>query len=61
MPKLFVEAKALGHSLDDHKWESQVLWYATVAGVQWVVLTNVRLPLQPNLGTQNATQNSLRG
>jgi len=39
-PRLFLEAKALGHNLDDEKWAKQVLGYATVAGVQWVVLSN---------------------
>lgn len=41
-PRLFVEAKALGQNLNDRKWASQMLGYATVAGVQWVVLTNGR-------------------
>lgn len=39
-PKLFVEAKALGKSLDDRKWANQIMGYATVAGVEWVVITN---------------------
>ncbi len=39
-PRMFVEAKALGSKLDDRKWASQVLSYATVAGVPWVVLTD---------------------
>ncbi len=39
-PRLFVEAKALGENLDDPKWASQIMGYAVVAGVQWVVLTN---------------------
>jgi hypothetical protein len=39
-PALFVEAKALGEDLDDRRWVRQVMTYATVAGVEWVVLTN---------------------
>ncbi len=39
-PRLFVEAKALGTDLDDLKWASQILGYASVAGVEWVVLTD---------------------
>jgi len=39
-PRLFIEAKALGVRLDDHKWTSQMLAYATVAGVEWVALTD---------------------
>jgi predicted type IV restriction endonuclease len=39
-PRLFVEAKALGARLDDRKWASQIMSYATVAGVEWVVLTD---------------------
>lgn len=39
-PKLFVEAKALGQSLDDRKWANQIMGYAAVAGVKWVVITN---------------------
>ncbi|QDU66261.1 type I restriction enzyme HsdR N-terminal domain-containing protein [Engelhardtia mirabilis] len=39
-PLLFVEAKALGHDLQDPKWTAQIMGYATVAGVEWVVLTN---------------------
>lgn len=39
-PSLFVEAKALDESLDDQKWASQIIGYAVVAGVEWVVLTN---------------------
>ncbi len=39
-PSLFVEAKALGQNLNDQKWANQVLGYATVAGVEWVVLTD---------------------
>jgi hypothetical protein len=39
-PKLFVEAKALGENLNDRKWAGQIMGYATVAGVQWVVITN---------------------
>jgi len=39
-PVLFFEAKALGESLDDRRWANQVMGYAGVAGVQWVVLTD---------------------
>jgi hypothetical protein len=39
-PKLFVEAKALGQDLDDRKWANQIMGYAAVAGVNWVVITN---------------------
>jgi hypothetical protein len=39
-PCLFVEAKALGSNLDDRKWISQTISYATIAGVEWCILTN---------------------
>jgi len=39
-PRLFIEAKSLGAHLDDGKWASQILAYATVAGVEWVALTD---------------------
>ena len=39
-PCLFVEAKALEKDLNDRKWISQILGYATVVGVEWCVLTN---------------------
>lgn len=39
-PKLFVEAKGLGENLTDGKWSSQIISYATVAGVLWVALTD---------------------
>jgi hypothetical protein len=39
-PRLFVEAKGLGETLTDRKWIAQVLGYATVAGVEWCVLTD---------------------
>jgi hypothetical protein len=39
-PRLFVEAKGLDENLDDRRWASQIMGYAVVAGVQWVVLTN---------------------
>lgn len=39
-PRLFVEAKALGENLDDHRWANQIMGYASVAGVAWIVLTN---------------------
>jgi predicted type IV restriction endonuclease len=38
-PRLFVEAKALGSTLD-RKCASQVLGYASVVGVGWCLLTN---------------------
>lgn len=39
-PRLFVEAKALGQNLDDKKWANQIMGYAAVAGVEWIVLTD---------------------
>lgn len=39
-PCLFFEAKPLGQTLDDRKWANQIMGYASVAGVQWVVLTD---------------------
>jgi hypothetical protein len=39
-PRLLVEAKGLGESLSDHRWIAQVLSYATVAGVEWCILTD---------------------
>jgi hypothetical protein len=39
-PRLFVEAKALEKDLNDRKWISQILSYATVVGGEWCVLTN---------------------
>src|SRR5947209_5117715 len=39
-PRLFVEAKALGENLSDRRWANQIMGYAAVAGVEWVVLTN---------------------
>ena len=39
-PRLFVEAKALDENLDDQRWANQIMGYAMVAGVRWVVLTN---------------------
>jgi len=37
---LFLEAKSLEKDLNDRKWISQNLSYATVVGVRWCVLTN---------------------
>lgn len=37
---MFLEAKGLGEDLSDRKWVAQVLGYATVAGVEWCVLTD---------------------
>jgi hypothetical protein len=39
-PVLFIEAKALGENVRDRKWASQIVSYAAVAGVEWVVLSN---------------------
>ena len=39
-PRLFIEAKALGGDLTDRRWSHQIMAYAVVAGVEWVVLTN---------------------
>ena len=39
-PKLFLEAKGLDENLNDPRWANQIISYATVAGVEWVVLTN---------------------
>jgi hypothetical protein len=39
-PVLFIEAKALDEDPDDRRWASQIISYAAVAGVEWVVLTN---------------------
>ncbi len=39
-PRLFIEAKALDGNLNDPKWAGQIMAYATVAGVQWVALTD---------------------
>jgi hypothetical protein len=39
-PRLMVEAKGLGESLDDPKWVGQMLGYAAVGGAPWCVLTN---------------------
>jgi hypothetical protein len=39
-PALFIEAKALGENLADRRWASQVISYAAVAGVGWVVLSD---------------------
>lgn len=39
-PKLYVEAKALGESLDEARVAHQIMGYAAVAGVEWIVLTN---------------------
>jgi predicted type IV restriction endonuclease len=39
-PRVFIEAKALGENLSDRRWANQIMGYAAVAGVDWVVLTN---------------------
>ena len=38
-PRLFVEAKGLGEHLQDRRWINQIMGYAAVAGVRWIVLT----------------------
>lgn len=39
-PRLLVEAKALDENLDDRRWANQIMGYAAVAGVEWIVLTD---------------------
>ncbi|HEV8113172.1 MAG TPA: hypothetical protein VGR31_10380 [Planctomycetota bacterium] len=39
-PRLFIEAKPLGENLDDSRWTNQIMGYAAVAGVEWIVLTD---------------------
>jgi len=39
-PALFVEAKGLDEDLADRRWASQIISYASVAGVAWVALTD---------------------
>jgi hypothetical protein len=39
-PRLLIEAKPLGHDLNERRAVNQVISYSTQAGVQWVVLTN---------------------
>jgi hypothetical protein len=39
-PRLMVEAKPLNETLADRKWIGQILGYATVAGVEWCILTD---------------------
>jgi hypothetical protein len=39
-PRLFLEAKALGGNLNDRRWANQIMGYAAVSGVEWVVLTD---------------------
>lgn len=39
-PVLFIEAKALGSNLSDHKWAAQTIAYASAVGVTWCVLTD---------------------
>ena len=39
-PRLFLEAKALGENLSDRRWANQIMGYASVAGVEWMVLTD---------------------
>jgi len=39
-PRLLVEAKAFGENLDDPRWANQIMGYAGVVGVGWIVLTN---------------------
>jgi hypothetical protein len=39
-PRLLIEAEAIGENLSDHRWVNQIMGYASVAGVEWIVLTN---------------------
>lgn len=39
-PCLFLEAKALNENLEKDKIATQIISYAVVAGVEWIVLTN---------------------
>ncbi|XTZ14368.1 hypothetical protein ACQSSU_23160 [Micromonospora echinospora] len=39
-PRLFIEAKGLEENLDEPRWANQTIGYATMAGVEWVALTN---------------------
>ncbi len=39
-PVLFVEAKGLDEDLSDRRWATQVISYASVAGVGWVALAD---------------------
>lgn len=39
-PRLFVEAKGLHENINDRRWANQIMGYAGVAGVEWIVLTN---------------------
>jgi hypothetical protein len=39
-PRLFIEAKTLGGNLHDRRWANQIMGYAAVSGVTWVVLTD---------------------
>ncbi len=41
-PVMFLEAKAIGLPIDDHKWMAQIVNYANSAGVEICVLTNGR-------------------
>jgi predicted type IV restriction endonuclease len=50
-PRLFVEAKSLGQNLSDRRWANQIMGYATVAGVEWVVITNGSAATIPSGGT----------
>lgn len=58
-PIMFLEAKSIGHGIDDHKWMAQIVNYSNSAGVEICVLTNgdeyrvfnthARVPLQEKL------------
>lgn len=39
-PTLFVEARALGHSIDNMRLAEQIVDYASSEGVNWCILTN---------------------
>ena len=59
-PVLFVEAKALGNSITDHKVVMQVISYAAASGVGWALLTNGKAWALYNMGaTVQADQKQL--
>ena len=71
-PIMFLEAKAIGLSIDDHKWMAQIVNYANSAGVEICVLTNgndyrifnthAKVPLQEKLvGSTTLSQSSSTG
>jgi len=40
VPRLLIEAKAIGENVEDDKWAGQIMSYAGVVGAPWIVLTN---------------------